>query len=92
MEVNDLQSGLVRTVEEATNGIGPPQVPGLFYVSFVPFLQKMPNWFPGTGFRRFIEYYNPLIWKMLDLPLEIVKQEMVSQVPSLIHFCADGIL
>ena len=59
------------------SGISHAQVPGNFWVEFLPFLRYIPSWVPGAGFKKFIEKHTKLTKQMLDIPFDTVKREMV---------------
>ena len=67
----------IRMSGEVMSGISHAQVPGNFWVEFLPFLRYIPSWVPGAGFKRFIEKHTKLTKQMLDIPFDTVKREMV---------------
>ncbi|KAK7692344.1 hypothetical protein QCA50_003969 [Cerrena zonata] len=54
------------------------QLPGRFWIEFVPFLKHLPAWVPGAEFKRFVEDINPKIEQMLNQPWDGVKRDIAS--------------
>jgi hypothetical protein len=50
---------------------------GAAAVNVFPVLRHLPTWFPGTGFKRFAQESKVLTDQMLNVPIELVKNNMV---------------
>ena len=46
---------LIYNAEALTQGFSAAVVPGRFLVNIFPSLKYTPSWFPGAGFKRFLE-------------------------------------
>lgn len=51
--------------------------PGAFLVDSLPFLQFIPSWFPGGGFKTKAKFYRQTLANMLNFPFDVVKEQMV---------------
>lgn len=49
-----------------------------FLVNQIPYLAKLPDWFPGTNFKRVAREWAPLYIEMIDAPLNYTRQQLVS--------------
>ena len=88
MDVTDMHDEYIHIAEAAVNALGTTQVPGAFWVEFIPMLRYIPDWVPGIYFKRWLKEFAPLVVKMIDGPFDIVKQNMVHNEISLPHsFC-----
>jgi hypothetical protein len=52
--------------------------PGYYLVDSIPWLQKLPKWFPCLSFRRDAEHFREAILTMRDVPFKHAKQALVS--------------
>jgi len=50
-QVKDDNDPLVQLLEEGFKSAGRLNVPGKYWVEFMPFLRYIPDWFPGAGFK-----------------------------------------
>ena len=85
MDVNGMDDHYVHTAEVAVNALGTTQVPGKFWVEFMPIFRHVPSWVPGAYFKRYLKRFAPEINKMVDEPFDVVKQNIVRPVPGLIQ-------
>ncbi len=53
--------------------------PGAFLVDKLPILLYVPDWFPGTEWKRIGRAWAKNHWAMIDMPFKFVKAQMVSQ-------------
>ncbi|KAG2032312.1 cytochrome P450 [Suillus americanus] len=53
---------------------------GVFMVDYLPFLTKVPAWFPGAGFKRIAREWRGTLEKMVSAPHEFVKDQMVAGI------------
>ena len=79
MEVTQMDDYYIHTAEIAANALGTVQVPGKFWVEFMPIFKFIPSWVPGSYFKRYVERFTPEVNKMVDEPFDVVKQNLVCQ-------------
>ncbi|KAG1851316.1 cytochrome P450 [Suillus subalutaceus] len=53
---------------------------GKFMVDILPFLAKVPAWFPGAGFKRIAREWRRTLEEMVSAPHEFVKDQMVAGI------------
>lgn len=54
--------------------------PGAFLVDILPFLAKVPAWFPGAGFKRMAHEWRGTLEEMVSAPHEFVKDQMAAGI------------
>ncbi|KAG2148122.1 cytochrome P450 [Suillus clintonianus] len=54
--------------------------PGAFMVDFMPFLAKVPEWFPGAGFKRQAREWHETVEEMVSAPYQFVKDQMAAGI------------
>ncbi|KAG1780027.1 cytochrome P450 [Suillus placidus] len=69
----DLANRAITNVSEAT-------APGAFMVDILPFLAKVPAWFPGAGFKRLAREWRETLEEMVSAPHKFVKDQMADGV------------
>ncbi|KAG2067911.1 cytochrome P450 [Suillus decipiens] len=69
----DLANCVIEHASQAT-------VPGAFMVDILPFLAKVPAWFPGAGFKRLAHEWRGALEEMVSAPHEFVKEQMVGGI------------
>lgn len=62
---------------EAMEGFTAGVIPGNFFVDMLPCLKYVPDWMPGTGWKKFGKYYRQKNWESRVLPYNHVQQQMV---------------
>ena len=77
VHINSMDHDYVKTSEEAVESLSVAQVPGKFWVEFLPFLRYIPPWVPGAHFKKWAERCTPVVNRMVDQAFESVKQSMV---------------
>ena len=80
MEISDMHHPYIKIAELVLQSLGAGQIPGTYWVEFLPLLRYIPSWFPGAQFKRFTKGCITMTEKMLDDPFEFVKQNMVSRL------------
>ncbi|KAG1745650.1 cytochrome P450 [Suillus lakei] len=65
----DLANRVLANVSQAT-------APGAFMVDVLPFLAKVPAWFPGAGFKRTAREWRETLEEMVSAPHKFVKDQM----------------
>lgn len=85
----DLANRVTANGSEATE-------PGAFLVDILPFLAKVPAWFPGAGFKRIAREWRGTLEEMVSAPHKFVKDQMaagiapVSLTSNLLEGCASA--
>ncbi len=77
IQIHDLNAEYVTIAREALEGISIAGIPGTFWVEYFPVLRFIPSWVPGAAFKRFAEYYKPIVDRMIQEPFEEVKKTLV---------------
>ncbi|KAG1855193.1 cytochrome P450 [Suillus subalutaceus] len=67
----DLAERVVANASQAT-------APGAFMVDILPFLAKVPAWFPGAGFKHLAREWRETLEEMVSAPHKFVKDQMVA--------------
>ena len=78
MNVTNMQNTYIQNAQSSMYALSIAQIPGRFWIDFLPFLKYVPPWFPGAHFKKFAERYKPIINRMVDEPFDEVKNDMVS--------------
>lgn len=80
MDITDMRDEYIRTAESAMSALSAAQVPGRFWIEFLPALRLVPRWSPGAYFKSWAERYKPIIDRMVDQPFDVVKRDMVCRL------------
>ncbi len=67
----------VQLAEEALDIFSISTQPGRFLVDILPFLQYVPDWFPGTAWKEFAKRGTKLREALYTTPYEWTKSQMV---------------
>ncbi|KAK7687260.1 hypothetical protein QCA50_009765 [Cerrena zonata] len=78
MDITDMHDEYIQTAEAAMFALSTAQVPGRFWVEFLPILKYVPDWFPGAYFKRWAKKYKPIVNRMVDHPFDAVKEDMAA--------------
>ncbi|KAG2356989.1 cytochrome P450 [Suillus spraguei] len=54
--------------------------PGAFFADVVPFLVKVPEWFPGAGFKRLAREWHDTLEEMVSAPYKFVLDQMAAGI------------
>ncbi|KDR84295.1 hypothetical protein GALMADRAFT_205982 [Galerina marginata CBS 339.88] len=76
VESND--DPLVLHLEEGFKLTGTLNVPGKFWVEFIPILRFVPSWLPGAGFKRLALETGKKLSRIEDVPFEWAKKEIAT--------------
>ncbi|KAI6155470.1 cytochrome P450 [Pisolithus tinctorius] len=93
-EVEMRDDPIVRTVRELvdllTKALSPERTAAL---AAFPFLQHLPDWFPGAGFKRQAAYSRQLAAQVLNEPFNLTKKDIASgnAPPSIVADCLSQI-
>ncbi|KAG1747595.1 cytochrome P450 [Suillus lakei] len=79
-EVKDDNDPLVDLADRAMDGISQATAPGAFMVDMLPFLAKVPAWFPGAGFQRTARGWRETLEEMVSAPHKFVKDQMAAGI------------
>lgn len=77
-EVASADDGLVKIVETAVSRATQAVLPGSFLVNTIPWLQYVPEWFPGAGWKRKTAAWRAEKDEMLHVPYNYTKGQMAS--------------
>ncbi|KAK5126948.1 hypothetical protein LTR85_008306 [Meristemomyces frigidus] len=70
------QDPLVDVVDQALEQFSAATVPGKWPVDILPFLEHMPEWMPGAGFKRTARAWRRTLTDVVDIPYAFVKSQM----------------
>ncbi|KAK7692903.1 hypothetical protein QCA50_004539 [Cerrena zonata] len=76
IDITDMHDEYIQIAEEAIAALSIVQVPGKFWVEFLPIMRYIPRWVPGAYFKRKAEQYQSIVAKMKDQPFDAVKRNM----------------
>ncbi|KAJ4490596.1 cytochrome P450 [Lentinula aciculospora] len=76
-EVGEGDDPFVTLADKATEQFALSTAPG-FLVNLVPFLQYLPDWFPGASFKQTAKEWSATLNEMVDLPYDHVKQHIAA--------------
>jgi len=68
---------LLDALEDGTAAFRLASYPGKFLVDLIPSLRHIPDWFPGANFKRLAKEWEAATFKMIDVPYEMAKQDLV---------------
>ncbi|CEL57258.1 O-methylsterigmatocystin oxidoreductase OS=Aspergillus flavus (strain ATCC 200026 / FGSC A1120 / NRRL 3357 / JCM 12722 / SRRC 167) GN=ordA PE=2 SV=1 [Rhizoctonia solani AG-1 IB] len=69
---------LVEIVDAANAGLCHSALPGNFFVNVVPWLQHVPSWLPGAGWKRQAHRWREEKERMLHIPFNWTRQQMAA--------------
>lgn len=78
----ETNKALVSEAERLVSTFNEAVVPGRYLVNSFPSLGKIPDWFPGAGFKERFRELDRLNFYMLSSPFESAKKNLVR----LFHF------
>ncbi|KAG1823196.1 cytochrome P450 [Suillus variegatus] len=81
-EVKEKDDPFVDLANRVTTHASQAMAPGAFIVDIVPFLAKVPAWFPGAGFKRIACEWCVALEEMVSAPHQFVKDQMVAGIAS----------
>jgi len=77
-EISEAEDPFVTIADEATEQFSLSTAPGGFIVNLIPALRHVPDWFPGTGWKRTASSWADTLARMADGPHQFVKQQMAN--------------
>ncbi|KAL6802250.1 cytochrome P450 [Trichoderma sp. SZMC 28012] len=69
---------LVKLIEAVTEQSGQALLPFRLIVDLIPSLQRLPEWFPGAGFKRQAREAKVNLDASADVPFDFVKEQMTT--------------
>ncbi|KIJ35862.1 hypothetical protein M422DRAFT_261816 [Sphaerobolus stellatus SS14] len=78
INIKSEKDSYIHTAQEAMNAIGEAAVPGRFLVDMIPWMKYIPEWVPGTSFKKQARIWRKYILDMADLPFKHVKTQMAN--------------
>ncbi|KAG2138517.1 cytochrome P450, partial [Suillus clintonianus] len=79
-EVKDENDPLVDLAERSLDEFSRYGITGDFIVDFLPSLAKLPEWFPGAGFKRLARECRKTVEELAATPYEFVKDQMAAGI------------
>ncbi|KZT23374.1 cytochrome P450 [Neolentinus lepideus HHB14362 ss-1] len=80
-DVTSKDDHYVVIAEHALGFLAKCLLPGAFLVNYLPFLQHLPDWLPGMGFKRFATACHKYTVEMRNVPYELTKKQMTEGIP-----------
>ncbi|KAJ8508610.1 hypothetical protein ONZ45_g9134 [Pleurotus djamor] len=68
---------MIAIADTALNHLNDAGIPGTFLVDYVPLLQYLPSWFPGTQFKKFARTAYAATRDMIDIPYAQVRDQFL---------------
>ncbi|KAK4545621.1 hypothetical protein LTR36_002574 [Oleoguttula mirabilis] len=69
---------LVALIDQAMEEFSAAIVPGKWLVDILPFLEHIPEWMPGAGFKRIARAYRRTAMDVVNVPYAFAKAQMAS--------------
>ncbi|CAE6427748.1 unnamed protein product [Rhizoctonia solani] len=87
-EVTSANDSLVKVVEDAVEGFSQAVIVSNYFVNTAPWLQYLPEWFPGAAWKAKANAWPHQKDLMLHVPYEWTKKQMAAgtAVPSMLSF------
>ncbi|KAG1894332.1 cytochrome P450 [Suillus fuscotomentosus] len=79
-EVKEKDDPFVDLANRVLTNASQALAPGAFIVDIIPFLAKVPAWFPGAGFKRIACEWRAALKEMASAPHQFVKDQMVAGI------------
>ncbi|KAJ3487194.1 hypothetical protein NLI96_g3706 [Meripilus lineatus] len=76
-KVENMDDEYLTTAQKAVEGFAETRIIGKFWAEYYPFQRHLPSWFPGGNFKQVAGYYRPFVDKMVNMPFEATKTQMV---------------
>ncbi|CAE6505303.1 unnamed protein product [Rhizoctonia solani] len=81
-EVTSAHDPLVEVVENALDHLCDAGVPGNFMVNIIPWLRYIPDWVPGTGWKKTVREWRKERNEMVDAPFNYTKRQIAEGTAS----------
>lgn len=79
-EVKDDNDPIIGIVERFFDQVSRYGITGSFMVDFLPFLARVPEWFPGAGFKRIARECRQTLEEMATTPYKLVKNQLAAGI------------
>ncbi|KAG9317635.1 cytochrome P450 [Chiua virens] len=79
-EVKENNDPFVDLADKAVDQFSKSTATGAFLVDVIPALARVPEWFPGAGFKRQAKEWRATLDEMVNQPYQFVKDQMVAGV------------
>ncbi|KAG1869546.1 cytochrome P450 [Suillus subluteus] len=79
-DVKEGDDPFVDLADRAMDQLSRSTATGAFMVDIIPWLAKVPEWFPGTGFKRLAREWRQTLEEMVDTPYKFVKDQMATGI------------
>ena len=80
ISIQSLDDQYIKSALNALQVLNDSKIPGKFWIEFMPILQYMPSWVPGTTAVKFGERWRPVVDDMVNKPFDAVKDGVVGIV------------
>ncbi|KAF8624702.1 hypothetical protein AX17_007033 [Amanita inopinata Kibby_2008] len=74
--IKEEEDPFVAIADTAMDQFSLSTAPGVFLVNLVPALNYLPDWFPGTGFKRIGREWRKTLYEMVEAPYQFVIKQM----------------
>ncbi|EJC98990.1 cytochrome P450 [Fomitiporia mediterranea MF3/22] len=71
---------LIDIADDAARQFSLAAVPGTWLVDLLPYLKDVPEWIPGTGFKRTAAHWRKTLLDFTEIPHAFVKQQMAAGI------------
>ncbi|KAF8693180.1 cytochrome P450, partial [Rhizoctonia solani] len=78
-EVTSADDPLVEIVETALDHLCEAAIPGNFLVNVMPWIRYIPDWVPGSGWKKTVDKWRKEREEMVDVPFNYTKQQIASE-------------
>ncbi|KAG2138828.1 cytochrome P450 [Suillus cothurnatus] len=79
-DVKENNDPFVDLADRGMDQLSQSTAPGAFMVDIIPWLVKVPEWFPGAGFKRLAREWHQTLEEMVDAPYKFVKDQMATGI------------
>ncbi|EJC98989.1 cytochrome P450 [Fomitiporia mediterranea MF3/22] len=79
---------LIDIADETMTHFSLAAVPGAWLVDSLPLLKHIPDWIPGTGFKRTAALWRKVLTELTEVPYAFVKQQMAAGTAALSYTSA----
>ncbi|KAG0702313.1 cytochrome P450 [Suillus ampliporus] len=79
-EVKENNDPFIDLADRALDQFSRSTAPGAFMVDIVPLLAKVPEWFPGAGFKRIAREWHKTVEELAAAPHKFVKDQMAAGI------------
>ncbi|KAG1781056.1 cytochrome P450 [Suillus placidus] len=79
-EVKENNDPFIDLADRAMDQFSRSTAIGAFMVDIIPSLAKVPEWFPGAGFKRLAREWRQTLEEMVDAPYQFVKDQIAAGI------------